>query len=337
MDLNILWFILITVLFAGFFLLEGFDYGVGMIAPLLGNDEKERRLMLRTILPVWDGNEVWMITAGGALFAAFPHVYATMFSAFYMALFLLLCALIFRGAGLELRNRMETESWHTFWDWSICFGSAVPAVLWGVAVTNLLAGLPINGHMLYIGRFIDLLTPYTLLGGITFLLLFTFHGTAFLTLRLDHSPLDQRLQTLGRRSGLAALLALAAYALMTVGKTDFLQHPLAVILLLLTALLFLGSWIAYWRQKIRPSFILSSLTIVMATAAIFAGLFPRIMVSNLQPEWSLTIYNAASSPYTLTIMSIAAACLVPVILLYQGWTYWIFRKRITEQDLEQHY
>ena len=333
MDLNILWFILITVLFAGFFLLEGFDYGVELLAPLVGQDETERRLLLHTIAPVWDGNEVWMITAGGALFAAFPHVYATMFSAFYLALFLLLCALILRGAGLELRNRAEGQGWHAFWDWAICFGSAVPALLWGVAVTNLLAGLPINSRMLYIGRFIDLLTPYTLLGGITFLLIFTFHGAAFLTLRLDNSSLAMRLHDVGRNTGLAALLAFAAYGLTTIRQTDFLQHPLALVLFAATTILFLGGWVFHCRRKTHPAFLLSSLAIITATASLFAGLFPRLMVSSLQPEWSLNIYNAASSPYTLTIMTIAAACLVPVVLAYQAWTYWVFRHRLTEKDL----
>ena len=184
MDLNILWFILITVLFTGFFFLEGFDYGVGILLPFISPRDEERRLVLRTIAPVWDGNEVWMITAGGALFAAFPHVYATMFSTFYLALFLMLLALIMRGMAFELRNRHESLSWHRFWDGAIFFGSALPAFLWGVAVTNLLRGLPINAHMIYTGSFFNLLSPYTIMGGLAFFFVFTFHGAAFLTLRL---------------------------------------------------------------------------------------------------------------------------------------------------------
>ena len=168
MDLTILWFILITVLFTGFFFLEGFDYGVGGLLPFLSSDEEERGEVLRTITPVWDGNEVWMITAGGALFAAFPHVYATMFSAFYLALFLMLVALILRGVAFDLRGRQESRCWKRFWDGAICFGSVVPAFLWGVAVTNLIAGLPINEKMIYMGGFFDLLTPYTIVGGLAF-------------------------------------------------------------------------------------------------------------------------------------------------------------------------
>ena len=170
MDLTILWFILITVLFTGFFFLEGFDYGVGGLLPFLSSDEEERGEVLRTITPVWDGNEVWMITAGGALFAAFPHVYATMFSAFYLALFLMLVALILRGVAFDLRGRQESRCWKRFWDGAICFGSIVPAFLWGVAVTNLIAGLPINEKMIYMGGFFDLLTPYTIVGGLAFLM-----------------------------------------------------------------------------------------------------------------------------------------------------------------------
>lgn len=215
MDLTILWFILITVLFTGFFFLEGFDYGVGGLLPFLSSDEEERGEILRTITPVWDGNEVWMITAGGALFAAFPHVYATMFSAFYLALFLMLVALILRGVAFDLRGRQESRCWKRFWDGAICFGSIVPAFLWGVAVTNLIAGLPINEKMIYMGGFFDLLTPYTIVGGLAFLFVFLFHGTAFLTLRLAKTSLILRCQEVALKTGAIAAIFFVLCMAMT--------------------------------------------------------------------------------------------------------------------------
>ena len=334
MDLNILWFILITVLFTGFFFLEGFDYGVGILSLLIGHNDDERRLLLYSIAPVWDGNEVWMITAGGALFAAFPHVYATMFSTFYMALFLMLLALIMRGVAFELRSKHTSAGWRRFWDGAIFFGSAVPAFLWGVAVTNLLSGLPINSHMIYMGSFWDLLTPYTIIGGLTFLFVFTFHGAAFLTLRLVEGSMTIRIRHAAQKVGLAAIVCFVLCMILTYAQTDLFKSTLAVILLFLAAATFIAAYISTASAKYLAGFILSSLAIVFTTAAFFAGLFPRLMVSSLQPEWSLTIYNASSTPYTLSIMSVAAGCFVPIVIAYQIWTYWIFRKRLSPKDLE---
>ena len=329
MDLNIVWFILITVLFSGFFLLEGFDYGVGHLAPFITDDFKERRLLLHTIAPVWDGNEVWMITAGGALFAAFPHVYATLFSAFYLPLFLLLMALILRGAGIELRNRSAFEEWHNFWDWAVSFGSALPAFLWGVTVANLCAGLEINANMIYIGKMLDLLSGYTIVGGLAFLFVFSFHGAAFLLLRLAHSPLEERVSRMGRRIGLVAIAVFAVYLGLTAVHTEIFSMTVAPLLLIAAAVVFIVGYVCFFRGRPVPAFALTSAAIVLTTVGVFAALFPNLMISNMNPAYSLTIYNAASSPYTLTVMTIAAACLVPVVLIYQGWTYWIFRKRIT--------
>ncbi|MQL53765.1 cytochrome d ubiquinol oxidase subunit II, partial [Desulfofundulus thermobenzoicus] len=183
MDLNVLWFILITVLFVGYFFLEGFDYGVGTLVPFLGKNDAERRMLINTIGPFWDGNEVWLLTAGGAIFAAFPHWYATLFSGFYLALFLMLLALIGRGVAFEFRSKEDRPGWRNLWDWVLCAGSLVPALLWGVAVTNLVKGVPIDSHMQYAGNFFTLLSPYTLVGGLATLLLFTFHGALFLSLK----------------------------------------------------------------------------------------------------------------------------------------------------------
>ena len=335
MELNVVWFVLVAVLFIGFFFLEGFDYGVGMLVKLLGRDDTERGMLVRTIGPVWDGNEVWMITAGGAMFAAFPHVYATMFSGFYLALFVLLLALIMRGVAFEFRGQDKSPAWRTFWDWSIFFGSAVPALLWGVAVANLIAGVPINEKMIYVGTFFDLLTPYTLVTGVAFLLVFLYHGSAFVTLKVVE-PLAGRARDMALYAGGLALFAAVACLGLTALYTDAMTSAPALIAFVLAAILLVLSYLCMLFDACKKAFIFSSLSIAMLTIGFFAGLFPRLMVSSLNPEWSLTIYNAASTPYTLKIMTIAAVCLVPIVLAYQIWTYWVFRKRVTPFD-DAHY
>lgn len=333
MDLTVVWFILITVLFAGFFLLEGFDYGVGMLLPFLGKDDIERRMIINTIGPVWDGNEVWMITAGGALFAAFPHVYATMFSSFYLALFLMLLALIGRGVAFEFRSKDESPVWRNTWDWLIFFGSVVPAFLWGVAVTNLLQGIRINEKMIYVGSFFDLLSPYTILGGLTFVFVFLFHGAMFLTLKTE-AYLVLRSRNVALKCGALAILLFVACMMMTYTNTDLFSSIAAGSILTIAAVVFVIGYGLAWMKKYGLGFICGALAIICTTVAFFVGLFPRLMVSSLNPDWSLTIYNAASTQYTLSIMTIAAIVFVPIVLVYQAWTYWVFRKRVTAKNLE---
>ena len=334
MDLTIIWFVLITVLFIGFFFLEGFDYGVGILLPFIAKTDQERRIIINTIGPVWDGNEVWMITAGGALFAAFPHVYATMFSTFYLALFLMLLALIMRGVAFEFRSKDENKSWRSFWDWMIFFGSAVPALLWGVAVTNLIQGLAINEKMIYTGTFFDLLTPYTIVGGLTFVLVFSFHGAVFLMLRVEAAKTIAALRQMAQKIGIPAALVFVLCMILTYTNTSLFSSTLAALSLCTAAIVFLASYGCVFTEKYVPAFVLSSLAIVFTTIAFFAGLFPRLMVSSLNPDWSLTIYNASSSQYTLGIMTVAALVFVPIVLIYQGWTYWVFRKRVSGKHLE---
>ena len=225
MDLNILWFVLIVVLFTGFFFLEGFDYGVGMLLPFIGKTDEERRITLRTILPVWDGNEVWMITAGGASFAAFPHLYATMFSTFYLALFLMLVALILRGVAFELRGHKDSAIWRRGWDKCIVFGSVVPAFLWGVAVTDLIAGLAIDANMTYTGGFFGLLSPYSIVGGLAFVFVFAFHGAAFLTMRLADRHLIMRVQDVAKKAGALAVVFFVLCMGLTYVYTDLYANP----------------------------------------------------------------------------------------------------------------
>lgn len=328
MDLNILWFILIVVLFTGFFILEGFDYGVGML--LIGKNDEERSMLIRSIGPVWDGNEVWMITAGGALFAAFPHVYATMFSTFYVALFLMLMALILRGVAFELRGKHPSADWRKMWDWAIIFGSVIPAVLWGVAMTNLLKGLPIDPKMHYLGGFFDLLSPYTLLAGLTFAAIFLYHGANFLMLKLGDGRLLLTIRRQGIKCGIAALLLGAVFIAATV-ITFGLSAGLAPIFI--GAACLLCSVCSFKAESFTNSFIASTLAIAAITVGLFTALFPNLMVSSLNPEWSLNIYNAASTPHTLAIMTGAAVIFVPLVLLYQGWTYKVFKERVTADDL----
>lgn len=333
MELNIVWFILVAVLFIGFFFLEGFDYGVGMLLPFLGKNDTERRIIINSIGPVWDGNEVWMITAGGAMFAAFPHVYATLFSGFYMALFIMLVALIIRGVAFEFRSKDDSPVWRSTWDWAIFFGSAVPALLWGVAVTNLLQGVPIDAKMHYVGSFFDLLSPYTLVGGVAFVLVFLFHGALYLTLKVDIA-LAKRARIAAMKIGILTAVCCLALVGLTYTSTDLFKSMGAGISLWGAVAAFLISYALNWRKMAGWAFILSALTVVLTTVAFFWGLFPRLMVSSLNPLWNLTIYNASSTPYTLKIMTIAAVLLVPVVLVYQAFTYWVFRKRVTAKQLE---
>lgn len=334
MDLNILWFALVTILFIGFFFLEGFDYGVGMLIPFAGKKDGERRVVLNTIGPFWDGNEVWLLTAGGAIFAAFPNWYATLFSGFYLALFLILVTLIVRCVGIEFRSKHESQSWRNTWDWLICGSSFLSALLWGVAVSNLVAGVPIDASMEFVGTFFTLLSPFTVVGGLVFVLLFMFHGALFLKLKVGSKEIYDRVAKLATKVGFVLVPMVVLWVVMAFLTTDIYSKPLSLGLVVLAAVALLAAVYLQMKNKLGISFIASALTIVFVTTSVFAGMFPRVMISTLNPEWSLTIYNASSSPYTLKIMTIVALTLVPVVLLYQAWNYWIFRKRITTKDVE---
>ena len=337
MDLNILWFLLIAVLFIGFFFLEGFDYGVGILLPILGKDDSQRRQIINSIGPVWDANEVWLLTAGGAMFAAFPEWYATMFSGFYLALVLMLLALIVRGVAFEFRSKDQHPKWRATWDWCIFIGSFVPALLWGVALGNLVRGVPIDGDMNYVGGFWNLLNPYALLGGLATLTLFTFHGAAFLTLKLS-GELLKRTQAFAKRLWLPAVVAVVLFVVSGYWATDIFTrlgvNPGVAPVIAGAALLAAG----YFIMKNRGgwAFFMTGLTIAFSAITLFMGLYPRVMVSSLSADWSLTIYNASSSPYTLTVMSWIALIFVPIVLGYTIWSYWVFRKRI-HSDTELEY
>ena len=330
MELQDLWFGLIGVLFVGFFFLEGFDYGVGMLLPFLGKNDRERRVIINTIGPVWDANEVWMITAGGAIFAAFPQWYATMFSGFYLALVFILLALIVRGVAFEFRSKDENPRWRATWDWAIFFGSALPALLWGVAFGNLVKGTPINAEMTFTGNLLDLLSPYTLIAGAAGFAVFLLQGALFLSLKTD-GVIRRRAEALAPRLWavvvvVAAVLAIANYAYINIFDRIGV-NPGVMPVASAAALLAVGYYV---RQKqFGWAFALTGLTILLSVATFFWFLYPNVMVSSTDAAFNLTVDNAAASQKTLEVMTVVALIFVPVVLVYQGWSYWVFRKRLT--------
>lgn len=329
MDLNTLWFVLIAVLYIGFFVLEGFDFGVGILLPFLSKKDIERRAVINTIGPHWDGNEVWLLTAGGATFAAFPQWYATLFSGFYLPLFLLLVGLILRGVAIEFRSKDENPGWRTIWDWAIFVGSLLPALLLGVAFANLVRGVPIDQNMQYTGGFFNLLNPYALLGGVATLLVFTLHGAIFLSMKTTGSLMD-RARVAAWRLWVPVMIVLLAFLIYTYFETQFLEklgiNPGVVPLTGMAAILVAGYFL---RKKLDGwAFLMTIWTIAASLITLFMILYPNVMISSENPAWNLTIYNASSSPYTLRVMTIVALIFVPIVLIYQGWSYWIFRKRL---------
>lgn len=328
--LQTLWFILIAVLWIGFFFLEGFDFGVGMLLPFLGKKDEERRAIINTIGPTWDGNEVWLLTAGGAMFAAFPHWYATMFSGFYLALFLLLVGLIIRGISFEYRSKDSNPKWRHTFDWMIAVGSFLAALLLGTAFSNLARGVPIDANMMYTGNLFTLLNPYGLLGGLTMVTVFLLYGATFLTLKLE-GDLRERARELSKKLYVVAAVVVVLLAVFTYIATDITSKigidpgftPIASVVAIVVAIFFINRKMEGW------AFITVALHIVLTQVAFFTLMFPRVMISSTNPAFSLTIYNASSSQYTLTVMSIIALIFVPIVLVYQGWSYYQFRKRIS--------
>jgi cytochrome d ubiquinol oxidase subunit II len=331
MELHDVWFVLIAVLWIGYFFLEGFDFGVGVLTKLLARDRPEKRVLINTIGPVWDGNEVWLLSAGGATFAAFPEWYATLFSGFYLPLLLILVCLIVRGVAFEYRVKRPEESWQRNWETAIFWTSLLPAFLWGVAFANIVRGVKIDRDFEYVGGLTDLLNPYALLGGLVTLTLFTFHGTVFVGLKTV-GDIRQRARKLALRVGaVTAGLALVFLLWTQIEKGDGVSLVAAAmaVVALLAALAAVRAGREGW------AFALSGITIVAAVAMLFLTLFPNVMPSSLNADWSLTVTNASSSPYTLKIMTWCAAIATPVVMLYQGWTYWVFRKRIGTQHIAE--
>ncbi|MFH9981601.1 cytochrome d ubiquinol oxidase subunit II [Streptomyces sp. NPDC017179] len=331
MELHDVWFVLIAVLWTGYFFLEGFDFGVGILTKLLARNRPERRVLINTIGPVWDGNEVWLLTAGGATFAAFPEWYATLFSGFYLPLLVILVCLIVRGVAFEYRVKRPEENWQRNWENAIFWSSLIPAFLWGVAFGNIVHGVKIDRNLEYVGGVGDLLNPYALLGGLVTLTLFTFHGTVFTALKTV-GDIRERARKLALRVGLLTAVAALVFLLWTQAHTGNARSLVALVVAVVTAVSALA---ASQAKREGWAFALSGVTIVAAVAMLFLSLFPNVMPSTLNADWSLTVTNASSSPYTLKIMTWCAGIAMPIILLYQGWTYWVFRKRIGTQHLAE--
>ena len=327
--LEIFWFLVIAVLWVGYFVLEGFDFGVGMLLPVVGRDDLDRRVMVNTIGPVWDGNEVWLLVAGGATFAAFPDWYATLFSGFYLPLFLILAALIFRGVAFEFRSKRVMPRWRLAWDHAIFWGSLIPSLLWGVAFANILRGTPIGPHGTYLGSFFNLLNAYSLLGGVTTLLLFALHGSVFLTLKTT-DELQERAQRTARVLAPAATVALLGFLTWTYVNART-AHDVGIVPPFVPILAVAAVAVVGWLLRERMAgwaFVANAVALVGLVATIFLNLYPRVMVSSISPAFNLTIGNSASAPYTLKVMTIVALVFTPLVLVYQGWSYWVFRARV---------
>ncbi|MGW0389435.1 cytochrome d ubiquinol oxidase subunit II [Streptomyces sp. NPDC003042] len=329
MQLHDVWFVLIAVLWTGYFFLEGFDFGVGVLTKLLARDRREKRVLINTIGPVWDGNEVWLLTAGGATFAAFPEWYATLFSGFYLPLLLILVCLIIRGVAFEYRHKRPEDRWQTNWEHAIFWTSLIPAFLWGVAFANIARGVKIDQHKEYVGTLFDLLNVYSILGGLVTLTLFTFHGAVFTALKTVGDIRD-RARTLATRLGVVTAALALVFVIWTQASRGDGWSLIAAVIAVVALVGALGLNV---MGREGWSFALSGITIAAAVAMLFLTLFPNVMPSSLNDAWSLTVTNASSTPYTLKIMTWCAGVATPVVLLYQGWTYWVFRKRIGTQHL----
>ena len=325
LHLNTLWFVIIAVLWVGFFVLEGFDFGVGMLHLRVGRDEPERRLVVSTIGPWWDGNEVWLVVAGAGTFAAFPQWYATMFSALYLAFLLVLAALMARGVALEYTTKRDGERWRMRWRWALTLGSALIPLLIGVGLGDLLNGLPIDSAHEYTGDFFDLLTPFGLWTGVTFLGLCLLHGVTFLKLRTT-GRLRERAQTLAAPAGLAAIALVVGFVIWTRAIIAGPDVPdpvqiLAVIAVIAAARLASSDHDGW-------AFSASAVAIAATVGSIFIELYPNVMVSSTNTAFNLTVHNAASSAYALKVMTIVTVIFLPLVLLYQGWSFYVFRGRL---------
>lgn len=329
MGLTTLWFIIIAFFWVGYLVLEGFDFGVGILLPILGRNDIERRVILNTIGPVWDGNEVWLIVAGGATFAAFPEWYATLFSGFYIPLFLILVGLIIRAVGIEYRGKRDGQRWRQGWDVAIFIGSLTPAVLWAIALANIVHGVPIDQNFEYAGTLLSLLNGYALLAAVTVLALFMTHGAVFIALKTA-GDVRRRANRVAIRVGVVAVTPAVLFIGWTASGADSMG---AWILGVLSALAFVASLVAVARDRDGWAFFGTAVTIGLAVMMLFTALFPDVMPSSLNSAWSLTTTNAASTPYTLHIMTWVALVFTPLVLLYQSWSYWVFRKRISTDDV----
>ncbi len=337
MELQSIWFFLWGLLWALFFMTDGFDFGIGILYPFLGKSDNDKRVMINSLGPLWDGNEVWLITAGGVTFAAFPTVYAVMFSSLYSALMLILFALILRGVSFEFRGKVDNPNWIKVWDTCIFIGSFVPALFFGVVFANIFQGIPIDGNGFYHGTLFTLLNPYGLLGGILFLFLFLVHGALWLAIRSEGDLHERAVSTAEKLWPIllaVAVIFLVASAFSTRLYDNYLEYPMLFLVILIAVAALLGTRLFIYKKAYFKAWFSSSATIVSCTFFGVIGLFPNLFPSSIADEYSLTAFNASSSPLTLKIMLVVVVLSIPVVLAYQIWAYTLFSGKITEEDLE---
>jgi cytochrome bd-type quinol oxidase subunit 2 len=327
MQLHTIWFVIIVIFWVGFFVLEGFDFGVGMLHTIVGRSDTERRVALNTIGPFWDGNEVWLVVAGAGTFAAFPGWYATMFSALYLALLVVLAALMARGVAFEYRGKSENPRWRSAWRWSTTIGSLLIPLLIGVALGDLLSGLPINSNHDFTGNFLDLLTPYGLWTGLTLVALCLLHGAIFLKLKTT-GVVRQRARSLARPLGWVAIALVIGFVIWTRAVANGADVPGPVEALAVIAAIG-AARLAVSENNDGWAFIASAIAIAASVGAIFIDLYPNVMISSTSAAYNLTVSNSASGSYALKVMTIAAVIFFPLVLLYQGWSFHVFRARVT--------
>ena len=334
--LQLLWFCLIAVLWIGFLVLEGFDYGVAMLIPVLGRTDKERRVLVNTIGPVWDGNEVWLLTAGGATFAAFPGWYATLFSGLYIPLFLILIALIVRGLAFEYRAKRPEQSWKNRWDWGAAIGSFVVSLVLGVGFSNFVKGMPVQvaeGRQavhVFTGGFWSLFSPFALLGGVVLVVLFLFHGAIFLALK-TRGDIHERAKAFALKVGLVAIGGGGVWLLWS--NLAYGTGLPGWILMLVAAAGLVFAWFMVKQEADGWAFVGTAVSIVVIAIGIFLTMYPDLGFDNSAAERPLNIVTASATPYTLTIMTWAAAVFVPIVLGYQAWSYWVFRRRLSTANI----
>ena len=332
---QVIWFVLWGVLWSVYFMLDGFVLGTGMLHYALGKNDGEKRVLINTIGPVWDGNEVWLLTAGGATFAAFPTTYALMFSYLYTALLLLLFALIIRGVSYEFRGKVDSGAWRKGWDVAILLGNFIPALLFGVAFGNIFAGLPMDAAG-YHGSLLSLLNPYGLLTGVLFVMLFAVHGALYAAVK-TRGELSARSAAMAARLWPVLLVVAVAFLGYTHFATklydNYFSNPLLLIVPILAVSALVGIRMFAWKGDHLKAFVASCLTIVLVVATGVIGLFPNLIPSSLDPGYSLTIFNSSSSPYTLKIMTVVALVFVPIVIAYKIWVYRIFRAPVTVEEV----
>ena len=333
MDLALVWFLLLAVLWTGYLVLEGFDFGVAMLMPFAGRTNTERRVALNTIGPVWDGNEVWLLTAGGATFAAFPEWYATMFSGFYLPLLLILVALIVRAVAIEYRGKINSEAWRRRWDRVIIGSAWFPSILWGVAFANLVRGVNLDQDHQYSGTFFDLLNPFALLGGAVTLVLFLSHGAIFLALKTD-GIVRERAEKQARQFSLYAIVIAGIWAVW--GQIAYSNATWTWGAVGLAALSLIAARFFIGVEKFGLAFAANAIAIAAAVVFIFGSLYPDVMPAINDPANSLTLDNASSTDYTLKVMTWVAVIFTPIVLAYQAWSYWVFRKRLHVDHIPEH-